>query len=99
MHKYCYLIVTLLAVSLAEPLAAQDEDVPSPADRTEPEGDAGQAGESAEADVPADFDEFDEFDEFDDADLDEQTYEDDDDDFVPTEEIPIDVPIPFPTNI
>ena len=32
-------------------------------------------------------------------DLDEQSYEGDDDDFVPTEEIPADEPIPFPTNI
>ena len=37
--------------------------------------------------------------EIDDKDLDEQVYEDDDDDFVPTEEIPADTPIPFPSNI
>ena len=37
--------------------------------------------------------------EVEDADLDEQTYEEDDDDFVPTEEIPADEPIPFPTDI
>ena len=36
---------------------------------------------------------------FDDADLDNSSYEDDDDSFVPTEEIPADEPIPFPTNI
>ncbi len=36
---------------------------------------------------------------FDDLDLDEQTYEEDDDDFIPTEEIPADEPIPFPSNI
>jgi hypothetical protein len=41
----------------------------------------------------------DEADEIDDSDLDEQTYEEDEDDFVPTEEIPADVPIPFPSNI
>jgi len=35
----------------------------------------------------------------DDADLDDQTYEEDEDDFIPTEEIPADTPIPFPTNI
>jgi hypothetical protein len=35
----------------------------------------------------------------DDADLDEQTYEEDDDDFIPTEEIPADEPIAFPSNI
>ncbi len=34
-----------------------------------------------------------------DADLDEQTYERDDDVFVPTEEIPVDESIPFPTDI
>ena len=33
------------------------------------------------------------------ADLDEQTYDQDDDDFVPTEEIPADEAIPFPTDI
>jgi len=37
--------------------------------------------------------------EIDDSDLDEQTYEEDEDDFVPSEEIPTDVPIPFPSNI
>ena len=37
--------------------------------------------------------------EIDDSDLDEQTYEESDDDFVPTEEIPADEPIPFPSNI
>ena len=37
--------------------------------------------------------------EIDDSDLDVQTYEEDDDDFVPSEEIPADVPIPFPSNI
>ncbi len=38
-------------------------------------------------------------DEIDDSDLDEQTYEEDEDDFVPSEEIPADQPIPFPSNI
>ena len=35
----------------------------------------------------------------DDIDLDEQTYEEDIDDFVPTREIPADTPIAFPSNI
>ena len=35
----------------------------------------------------------------DDDDLDLQTYEEDEDDFVPSEEIPADEPIPFPSNI
>ena len=34
-----------------------------------------------------------------DDDLDLQTYDEDDDDFVPSEEIPADEPIPFPSNI
>jgi len=37
--------------------------------------------------------------EVDDSDLDVQTYEKDEDIFVPTEEIPADEPIPFPSNI
>ena len=36
---------------------------------------------------------------FEDASLDEQTYEEDEDDFIPSEEIPADEPIPFPSNI
>ena len=40
-----------------------------------------------------------EVEEIEDADLDEQTYEEDDDDFAPTEEIPVDHPTQFPTNI
>ncbi len=34
-----------------------------------------------------------------DDDLDDQLYEEDEDEFVPTEEIPADEPIPFPSNI
>ena len=34
-----------------------------------------------------------------DDELDDQTYEEDEDDFVPSEEIPADEPIPFPSNI
>jgi hypothetical protein len=37
--------------------------------------------------------------ELDDSDLDDQTYESDDDVFVPSEEIPADEPIPFPSDI
>jgi hypothetical protein len=31
--------------------------------------------------------------------LDDQTFEGEDDDFIPTEQIPVDEPIPFPTDI
>ena len=37
--------------------------------------------------------------ESDDSDLDNQTNGEDDDDFIPTEEVPADESIPFPTNI
>ncbi len=59
-----------------------------------------QAVESPAADAAAGDGE-DEPDDVDseDSDLDSQTYEEDDDDFVPTEEIPADEPIPFPSNI
>ena len=51
-----------------------------------------------QAEAPA-VEEADDEEEVDDSDLDEQTYEEDDDDFIPTEEIPADEPIPFPSNI
>ncbi len=59
-----------------------------------------EEGESTEGQTEApDGAEADDEEEIDDSDLDEQTYEEDDDDFVPTEEIPADAPIPFPSNI
>ena len=36
---------------------------------------------------------------FDDSVLDDQTYEGDDDVFIPSEEVPVDEPIPFPSDI
>jgi ABC-type multidrug transport system ATPase subunit len=48
---------------------------------------ADTAGEDDNLDDPAD------------ADLDEQVYKEDEDDFTPSEEIPADEAIPFPTNI
>jgi len=67
-----------------EPAEPQDAPTESPEAESEEAG----AGEDAAADP-----------ELDDSDLDEQTYESDDDDFVPTEEIPADEPIPFPSDI
>ena len=87
------LTTLLLAIILACPAWTQeDPSSGEPADTTEAEsGDTTAADASAEADA--------EEEEIDDSDLDEQTYEEDDDDFVPTEEIPADEPIPFPSNI
>lgn len=90
MRNYFYLIIALLALLSVWPAAAQEADTPPPANSATPVGDADKSDKS---------DESEETDEFDDSDLDEQTYEEDDDDFVPTEEIPADVPIPFPSNI
>ena len=77
---------------LALPAWAQDQQ---PAGDAAPpaQGDAADAADGATD--PADTSDPDS----DDSDLDEQTYEEDDDDFVPTEEIPADEPIPFPSNI
>jgi len=76
----------LILLFLALPSGAQEE---------QPTGDAETPAESP-TDTAADADTSE---EVDDSDLDEQTYEEDDDDFVPTEEIPADEPIPFPSNI
>lgn len=57
------------------------------------EGGPDDAGdESAEAAEP-------EVAEVDDSALDDQTYGGDDDEFIPTEEVPMDEPIPFPSDI
>ena len=57
------------------------------------------SGSEAEEPQATEAEPADDADEIDDSDLDEQTYEEDDDDFVPSEEIPADQPIPFPSNI
>ena len=77
------LITLLLAFLLAGPAWPQEE--PSGSDTEDPE--TSEAGEADEAE------------EVDDSDLDLQTYEEDEDDFIPSEEIPADEPIPFPSNI
>ena len=93
------LISLLLAVAFAwSALAQEDETAPEdPAAEVETaDAAAEETGGTAEVE-DADDGVLDEA--FDDETLDEQTYEDDDDDFVPTEEIPADEPIPFPSNI
>jgi hypothetical protein len=85
------LLLTLLAAFfIAGPAWPQDVDSASDA-----------APSATEITVPAvtEPEPAEEVTEIDDSDLDIQTYEEDDDDFVPSEEIPADVPIPFPSNI
>jgi hypothetical protein len=82
-----HLITLIVLMILALPAWTQEEESPGEtADATESGAETVESEESGE-------------DEVDDADLDVQTYEEDDDDFVPTEEIPADEPIPFPSNI
>ena len=103
------LLALLVALFLAGPSWSQEEPPRDPAGETvsSETGEAGEAGEIGETDEPDEADEADSADDeqqivdpdFDDAGLDEQTYDEDDDDFVPSEEIPADEPIPFPSNI
>ena len=84
------LLTLLMAFFIASPAWPQDvesgsEVAPSATEVTEPEVTEPEPAEEVA--------------EIDDSDLDIQTYEEDDDDFVPSEEIPADVPIPFPSNI
>jgi hypothetical protein len=83
------LLTLLLAILLAGPAWPQEVEAGSEA--------APATTETAEPEVtePEQIDAV----EIDDSDLDVQSYEDDDDDFVPSEEIPADVPIAFPSNI
>jgi hypothetical protein len=74
----------LLALSATAQDEATDEEAgPGSADAEQVEDETGSEDEE----------------ELEDADLDDQSYEEDDDDFVPTEEIRADEPIPFPTDI
>ena len=81
-----HLISLMLLAFMAAPGWSQ-EAAPEPAATGAEEAAAAEVAESA---APVDVD---------DDDLDLQTYEEDEDDFVPTEEIPADEPIPFPSNI
>jgi hypothetical protein len=100
------LTLLLFAATLQWTAWAQDQ---SPAEEPAADAEVVEVAEQLEADGSAEIDEaaevVDDADDgvideaFDDLDLDEQTYEEDDDDFIPTEEIPADEPIPFPSNI
>lgn len=99
-----YFQAMLLACLLTIGAAAQQADPSEPAPGVEmPETattDDASTDDANVDDVTDDADETaDQAEDIEDADLDEQTYEQDDDDFVPTEEIPADEPIPFPSNI
>ncbi len=93
----------LLACLLSCAAAAQqpDESEPEP-DVEAPETaatDDASTGDAVTDDADETAETVEDIEDIEDADLDEQTYEEDDDDFIPTEEIPADEPIPFPSNI
>lgn len=91
-----YLTSLLLLVLLSFPCWPQQQNSgdESAAETATPESAESPAPEKAVSDEEK-VDE----DAADDADLDLQTYDEDDDDFIPSEEIPADEPIPFPSNI
>jgi hypothetical protein len=90
------LILLLLALGAGLPSRAQDtaaDDSEAAVTETADTGDDADEAASENDDPVIDLDDPD----F--ADLDRQSYEEDDDDFVPTEEVPADEAIPFPTDI
>ena len=96
MRRFCVPITSLIAMLFGVAVLAQEADAPQETVESASEAttaDSGdQSGDQSEG-------ESDTSEEFDDSDLDLQTYEQDDDDFVPTEEIPADEAIPFPSDI
>lgn len=78
-------VLVLIGFSFAGVLWAQDDEP----GQTGPESVAAEPEEAVDSAEP----------EINDSDLDEQVYEDEDDDFRPSEEIPADQSIAFPTDI
>jgi hypothetical protein len=101
MRKLICLIVFLVPAFCAAPALSQDAES---AQEAGPEAAATEDATAADLDEAAEPEAIDDeplidLDDPDLADLDRQTYEEDDDDFVPTEEVPADEAIPFPTDI
>jgi hypothetical protein len=88
------LLLSLAGLALSGTGVAQEDEPAGQAGDVEPPAAEETAAASDDEEATAEEDE-----EVDDSDLDEQTYENDDDGFIPTEEIPADEPIPFPSNI
>lgn len=95
-HRLALLLALLAGAVLARPVMAQEPEETPPASAQPEVTEVTEVTEESED--PGDgADEV--IDDVEESDLDEQTYEEDDDDFIPTEEIPADEPIPFPSNI
>ena len=91
------LTTLILFLALTTSGVAQEDDAAGAAGEAPDTVETETETDDSDATLPEPDPEEDE--EVDDSDLDEQTYESDDDEFVPTEEIPADEPIPFPSNI
>jgi hypothetical protein len=76
-----------------EPKVSKESDEPEESNKSEESEESEEPEEQVEEVEQIDLD------NPEDADLDEQSYEDEDDGFVPTQEVPADTPIPFPSNI
>lgn len=81
------------AVLSQEPAGPQadvraEQEQQEPQEEQEPGAEPEEDGTAEDADPP-----------FDESVLDDQTYEGEDDGFIPSEEVPVDEPIPFPTDI
>ncbi len=83
--------MALLVGSAAVSQEQADAEADAQAEAEEQQSPGAEGQEDAEVDdgEPA----------FDESVLDDQTYEGDDDVFIPSEEVPVDEPIPFPTDI
>ncbi len=98
MRRFCVPTVSLIAMLFGMAALSQEADAPEEAVEPVSEATTAAAGGDEQSGDESDA-ESDALEEFDDSDLDLQTYEQDDDDFVPTEEIPADEAIPFPSDI
>lgn len=105
MAKYAgYTLALIAALMLYWPALAQEQASEDPPDTTGqvvgelPESEGGEAADSAGEEATNDDGAADD-EVIDDSDLDEQVYEEDEDDFIPSEEIPVDEAIPFPIDI
>jgi hypothetical protein len=102
-----YLVLAMPALSQETPVdpdaaaASAQEAADEAADDATDEAADDAADEAVDRDLVTDAEDAagDDEESGDDSDLDLQTYEENDDVFVPTEEIPPDQPIPFPSDI
>lgn len=106
MRRLYILIISLTVLLIGGTVAAQEtEETEEPVEATTAAADGAEVtvddkdGASEDEEAAEESEASDDTEDLDDADLDLQTYEQDDDDFVPTEEIPADQAIPFPSDI